>query len=184
MKNKPLVARKVTYEQSDADLYETPSEITKMILDRLVLHKKVKFYEPAFGLGAISNVVKSYGFKCKESDINDGVDFLQTKGKQKYNVVITNPPYKYAQEFIIKSFEHIKDDGLVVMLLRLSFLESAKRYDFFKNSGIFEIHVSCKRITMHPANRPKPKNSGTVAYAWFVFKKGYKGEPVLKWFND
>jgi len=24
---------------------------------------------------------------------------------------------------------------------------------------------------------------GAIAYAWFVWEKGYKGDTVLKWFN-
>ena len=179
-----LVARKKTYEQSDADLYETPIEITEMIMNRIKLDKNAFVYEPANGNGAISNVVINHGFKCDTSDITDGVDFLKTKGVQKYDMIITNPPYKHAQEFVEKSFEHIKHGGLIVMLLRLSFLESAKRYHFFRDSGLKEVHVSSKRITMYPANGNIPKNSGTVAYAWFIWEKGFNGYPTIHWFNN
>ena len=179
-----LVSRKVSYEQSNADLYETPLKITEMILNRLEINANALFYEPANGKGAISNVIKDYGYKCDTSDIMDGVDFLTTNGVKKYDIIITNPPYKYAKEFVEKSFSHVKDGGKVVMLLRLSFLESAKRYNFFRDSGLKEIHISSKRITMYPANGNVPKNSGTVAYAWYVWEKGYDGRPEMYWFNN
>jgi len=181
---KPLVARKISYKQSDADLYETPTKITEMIMNRIEIEEGAIVYEPADGRGAISQIVRNYGFRCDTSDIMDGVDFLKTQGSENYDMVITNPPYKYAKEFVIKSLEHVRDGGLVVMLLRLSFLESAKRYHFFKDSGLLEVHISSKRITMYPANGNIPKNSGTVAYAWFVWKKNFKGYSTLHWFNN
>ncbi len=180
----PLVARKISYSQSDADLYETPTKITEMILNRVELKKDANILEPANGNGAISNVVKDYGYRCDTSDISDGVDFLKTEGHSQYDMVITNPPYKHAQEFVEKALKHVKVGGIVVMLLRLSFLESAKRYHFFRDSGLKEIHVSSKRITMYPANGNVPKNSGTVAYAWFVWERGYIDYPTTHWFNN
>lgn len=27
------------------------------------------------------------------------------------------------------------------------------------------------------------KGGSAVAYAWFIWEKGYKGEPVVRWFN-
>ena len=27
----------------------------------------------------------------------------------------------------------------------------------------------------------KPKNSGTIAYAWYVWEKGYTGKPQIDW---
>ena len=180
----PLVSRKVSYEQSDADLYETPTKITEMILNRLDISTDTKILEPANGRGAISDVIKDYGFKCDTSDITTGTDFLTTEGNGEYDIVITNPPYKYAMEFVNKALEHTTTRGLVVMLLRLSFLESAKRYHFFRDSGLKEVYISSKRITMYPANGNIPKNSGTVAYAWFVWEKDFKGSPELNWFNN
>lgn len=67
------------------------------------------------------------------------------------------------------------------MLLKLSFLEGVKRYSFFKKSPLKNIYVFCKRVTMHPFGMEKPKNSGTIAYAWYIWEKGYKGNPQIDW---
>jgi len=179
-----LVSRKKSYNSNDSDLYQTPIYVTEMILNRLEVSDNALFYEPANGLGAISKVIKSYGYRCDTSDIRDGIDFLRIKNTPKYDVVMTNPPYKYAQEFVEKSLKQVVNGGKVVMLLRLSFLESAKRYRFFRDSGLKNVYVSCRRITMYPENGDKPKNSGTLAFAWYEWEKGYDGEPMLNWFNE
>lgn len=178
-----LVSRKVSYEDSNKDLYETPIEITEMLLNRLDLESNAFVLEPANGLGAISRVIKSYGYKCKIADIRDGEDFFDMVDSPQFDAVITNPPYKYAQEFIEKALRQVKVNGKVAMLLRLSFLESKGRYHFFRDSGLKTVYISCKRITMFPFGEEKPKNKGTLAYAWFVWEKGYRGSPEIEWFN-
>ena len=179
-----LVSRKKSYKQTQGDMYQTPKHITEMILNRIDIKDNALFYEPANGLGAISNIVKAYGYECDTSDICDGVDFLETEDNARYDVVITNPPYSLAQEFIEKALKQVVDGGKVVMLLRLSFLESAKRYHFFRDSGLKTVYVSSKRITMYPANEDEPVNSGTVAYAWYEWEKGFSGNPTVEWFNN
>ena len=67
------------------------------------------------------------------------------------------------------------------MLLKLSFLESADRYEFFKNTPLKKVYVFCKRVNMYPEWQPQPKNSWTIAYAWYVWEKWYKWEPVIDW---
>jgi len=177
-----LYARKKPYRDG-LDLYETPTQITTMLLNLLQLPQGSEVLEPANGMGAISKVIESAGYDCHASDIRDGVNFFDFEDNPRFDAVITNPPYRYAQEFVEKALKQVKKSGLVVMLLRLSFLESIKRYEFFRSSGLRTVYVSCKRITMFPFDTEKPKNSGTLAYAWYVFKNGYSGLPVIDWFN-
>jgi len=37
---------------------------------------------------------------------------------------------------------------------------------------------------MWPEEEERPKEGGCVAYAWFVWEKGYMGLPVIKWITD
>ena len=178
-----LVSRKEKYE-TNLDLYETPVNITKMLLDMLNLDKNSFVLEPANGMGAISNVILNYGHKCDILDIRDGVDFLKIKDSPVYDAIITNPPYKFAKEFVEKALLQVKDNGKVAMLLRLSFLEGKSRYHFFRSSGLKTVLVSSGRITMYPFGQEAPKNKGTLAYAWYIWEKGYYGEPKIQWFNN
>jgi len=174
--------RKNKYKDN-LDLYETPSIATKCIIDELLLPLDSKIWEPADGMGAISNVLQDAGYTdIKRSDIRSGTDFFDCVDQPIYDVIMTNPPYTYAQEFIEKSLRQVREGGYVVMLLRLSFLESMKRREFFKCTGLYHLYVSCRRISMYPYGKPQA-TAGFVSYAWYVWKIGYTGEPKLGWIN-
>jgi hypothetical protein len=76
-----------------------------------------------------------------------------------WDVIITNPPYSLALEFIERALP-LAD--VVVMLLRLNFLGGAKRAAFFRDNPP-DIYVL--------PNRPSFTGHGTDAceYAWFVW---------------
>ena len=57
--------------------------------------------------------------------------------------IITNPPYKYAKEFVEKSLELIREGGKVAMLLKLTFLEGQKRQVF----QLTQVRVATRDIT-------------------------------------
>ena len=56
-------------------------------------------------------------------------DFLKVTPTTKYDVVMSNPPFSLAMEFVEHS---MKFAPVVVMLLRLAFLESAGRNSFLR----------------------------------------------------
>ena len=162
------------------DFYQTPVWATKALLERIEI--KGTILEPCSGAGAIAKLIP----ECIASDIryDDGV--YGEKGKDifeysnnSFDTVITNPPFALAQEVIEKSLDISTKS--VYMLLKLQFLESARRYDFFKNTPLKTVRVFCKRITMYPDGEPEPKNSGTIAYAWYEWEHGYIGNPSIEW---
>ena len=62
--------------------------------------------------------------------------------------IITNPPYKYAKEFIYKALELIPTGNKVAMFLRVQFLESKGRYELWKSNPpkkilVFSGSMSC-----------------------------------------
>lgn len=44
-----------------------------------------------------------------------------------------------------------------------------------------KVYVSSSRIEC--AENGKFKGTSAVAYAWFVWEKGFKGDPIIKWIN-
>ena len=64
--------------------------------------------------------------------------------------------------------------------MKLVFLESVDRYEFFKKSWLKQVLVYSKRLWVYKDNI-KTKNSWLVAYAWFVFEKWYKDKPTIDW---
>ena len=93
-------------------------------------------------------------------------DYMQHYPNQQYDLVITNPPYLLALDFIVTALEDCKEGGYVVMLLRLNFFGSQQRRSFFQQ------HMPMYCI-VH-SNRPRFFGAGEqTEYAHFVFKKGY-----------
>jgi len=169
-------------ERQKEDFYPTPSFATKSLLSREQFNGSI--WECACGDGAISKVLIECGHSVYSSDIINrgfgisGVDFLNTI--YAHDNIITNPPYKYALDFIL----HAKKcaNKKIAMFLKTVFLESESRYDMFqdKDFPLKTVYQFSKRVTLYKDGK-KMKNSGMIAYAWFVWDREYKGEPTIKW---
>ena len=141
------------------------------------------------GGGHIARILTANGYKVLASDIIDrgypGTkirDFLTYESKGNFDVdIITNPPYKYAKEFVEKSLDIIKDGNKVAMILKLTFLEGQKRRTMFNDNPPKIIYVYSKRMSCVKNGDFSKKDSSAVAYAWFVWEKGFKGEPIVRW---
>ena len=72
-----------------------------------------------------------------------GIDFLTYDYGRKFDVVITNPPFKLAKEFVQKGLEISNDK--VIMLLKIQFLESKSRKEFLENSPLKYVNVFSER---------------------------------------
>ena len=166
------------------DFYPTPPEATQALLDREKFYGNV--WECACGDGAITKVLEKNGYDVISSDIYDygcgyeQRDFITHETYRPADNIITNPPFKYALEFV----ERAKQSSLfkIAMFLKTVFLESAVRYSMFMDT---EYPLKCmyqfsKRVPIYK-NGIQMKNSGLVAYAWFVWDINYKGKPYIEW---
>ena len=108
-----------------------------------------------------------------------GIDFFKTVNLAA-PIIVTNPPYKYAMEFI----EHALDLGAekVAMFLKITFLEGQKRKKLFAEHPPKTVAVFSKRIQVAINGDPEMfKKSSAACYAWFIWEKGYKGKPEVVW---
>lgn len=181
MKGVSIAGRKQT---TDADLYETPAWATEALFERETFTGDI--LEPACGYGAISEVAKKYSSVVISSDKYDygygtpDKDFLKEYPNDVANI-ITNPPYHSAAEFVTVS--KMVATEKIAMFLKLSFLEGAGRYKLFSDTTfpLARVWVFCKRVNLFPHGSEPPKNSGTIAYAWFVWDKKHVGKPEIGW---
>jgi len=161
------------------DFYRTPAYATKELL------KKEKFsgsiWECACGDGAISELLPKENLIIS-TDLYDrgygqpSINFLETF--KQVNNIITNPPYKQAEQFLIHSFDCA--DHKIAMLLKLNFLEGQKRHGLFKQYPPKTIYVFSKRLSFDKGN-DQGRGSGLLAYTWMVWEKAYSGDPIVKW---
>lgn len=172
------------HERQSDDYYATDPIAVEHLMRLEKFDKNI--WEPACGEGHISKVLNKYGHNVFSTDIVDrgygGVgDFLSEKNVSWCGDIITNPPYKYAQEFVEKALQIIKDGHKVAMFLKLQFLEGKARKDLFKNTPPIRVWVSSSRLRC--GMNGKFEGTSAVAYCWFVWEKGYKGDTIIKWFN-
>ena len=99
--------------------------------------------------------------------------------------IITNPPFKYATDFMKLGYNlTAQSGGKLALFLRLNFLEGQKRYHWYKENKPSNIYVFSKRQTLWRNGEEIPKGrSGTTAYAWFVWrgKSWDNNETTLDW---
>ncbi len=141
--------------------------------------------EPACGAGHMSKVLEGYFGHVISSDKFDygyGLrrDYL-TDGwpSQPIDWVITNPPFRLGEEFVLKSLE-IAHKG-VAILVRTVFIESVGRYErIFRDRPPSKFAQFVERVPMVRGRLDKSASTAT-GYSWLVWEKTHVGEPKLVW---
>ena len=95
--------------------------------------------------------------------------------------IITNPPYKYATEFVKKAINSITEGHKVAMFLKIQFLESKKRRELFLKYPPKYVYVFSERVSCAKNGDFEKYPSSAICYAWFLWVKGWFGNPEIKW---
>lgn len=144
------------------DFYPTPAPSITSLLNVMDIPPSTVFHEPCRGTYAIYDRVEC---QSKSScEITEGKDYLSHVALWPYNLIITNPPFSLALEFLQKS---LQEADTVIYLLRLNFLGSQKRRAFWQANRPSHVLVL--------ANRPCFTGDGktdSIEYAWFCWDRG------------
>ena len=181
-----LSGTSTTRDRIKDDYYATPQESIFKLLE--VEDFKGNILEPCCGEGHISEVLKQEGYKVFSNDLIDRgygelhKDFL-TEDFEIYDNIITNPPFKYAKDFIEKSLK--VTTGKVAMFCKIQLLEGISRYEMFQDTPLKTVYVFTKRQNPLRNGSPVDENgkkwSSTMCFAWFVWEHGYEGKPTIEW---
>jgi hypothetical protein len=156
------------------DFFPTPVGVTRAFLDACPLPDGV-WCEPAVGDGHILEAVGSrvhwstFDIRAVPehplSSYHRQIDWLASGllGRRQYDVIITNPPFYLAEEFVRFALERSIH---VAMLLRLAFLESRRRERFHQEHPS-DVYVLSRRPSF-TANGATDNS----AYAWFHWGPG------------
>lgn len=172
-------------DAQEHDYYATDPRAVELLLQNETFAGPV--WEPACGEGHISKVLLGHGLQVHSSDLVDrkygtgGIDFLSYHGSDHHCDIITNPPYKYAREFVEKALQVVADGCKVAMFLKLTFLEGQGRRDLFREHPPQTVYVSSARLEC--GKNGEFTGSSAVAYCWIVWRKGHPGPTYLKWIN-
>lgn len=174
------------HERQSEDYYATEPAATEWLI-KLEEFSPI-ILEPSCGEGHISEALKKAGYNVISRDLIDRgygevADFLSIDNTEWSGDIVTNPPYKYAQEFVEKALQIIPEGRKVAMFLKLTFLEGKSRKELFRNNPPRTVWVSSSRLKCAMNGDFDSVGGSATAYAWFVWVKGYKGNPEIKWFN-
>lgn len=165
------------------DFYETPIWAIDLILNELELKEDFAGYviDPGSGIGAIAGRIAT---RCPKADVQgveidqaltekaralrvasiafDTGDFLSWEPDGVPDLIIGNPPYSHAEQFVRHALRMAKHKGTVAMLLRLGWCAGRKRRSFWREHRADVCVLE---------RRPSFNGSGTDAtdYAWFVW---------------
>lgn len=174
------------YVREKNDFYSTDPIAIDYLMDYEIFDNHI--WECACGNGNLSKRLESYGYTVYSTDKyyhgygkRESVDFLK-QTKQFDGDIITNPPYKYATEFILKALE--LTNNKVAMFCKIQLVESYKRYEkIFKHTPPSRILPFVNQIDCY-RNDDRTLTGSTVCYAWFVWEKDYDGECIVRWIDN
>jgi hypothetical protein len=165
------------------DWYCESPEAVRLLLDAEEIDGPV--LDPCCGRGNIPRTVRAAGIECLGSDIRDRsferviADFLDPAYELPPGVktVMFNPPYRDAQAFVQRALD--LGASKVCALLRLAFLESGTRLPWFLEGCLVRVWVFSRRQSMPPGDALEAgqveAEGGKVAFAWFVWERGWRG---------
>ena len=180
------------WERDEHDWYVEPYECSLALFEAEEMPDPI--WDPACGLGRILWSGKEYNKDIFGSDIvrrstycNVVSDFFSNDFRPKFFSIVSNPPFRHAENFVRRAIAVTPEGGKIAMLLPLVWMAgfSAKR-DWLPESPLRRIYSISPRPSMPPgaviAAGIRPGN-GTKDFAWFVWEKGFSGSAELRFLN-
>ena len=174
-------------DRAEHDYYATDPVAISMLKKTGFFRGDHTVWEPAAGGGHLVRAMENIGVDVIASDkyVHDGVeldnvcDFLDSDPVE-CDAIVTNPPYEYAKEFCEKALEH--GPKKIAMFLKITFLECQKRQKLFEKYPPRYVAVCVNRVRCLPnGDKNGFDNKSATCYAWFIWKKDYKGKPEILW---
>ena len=129
----------------------------------------------AEGDGRIVRALRQAGCKAIGSDVATGTEFLATS--KEVDNVVTNPPWGLKTEFI----RHAKDCTAARWRCSCHF----RRYRAWRGGRCSRMSPSLCVASMFSTGGlnfdPDAQGSTTLTTGWFVWERGCRVEPVLRW---
>jgi CheY-like chemotaxis protein len=114
----------------------------------------------------------------------DGITLLERAAAKGFRPTVLATT-RFCNDYVQKSLELLPDGCKCYMFLKLQFLEGVARYnEIFRISPPKAVYVFKKRVLCAKNgdfDRMREGGGSAVAYAWFVWEKGYKEKTVLGW---
>jgi hypothetical protein len=172
------------------DDFPTPPWATRAMLVHVLKPmetdlSKLTAWEPACNRGYMAHPLMEFFGHVICTDIHDYgwqgqkevVDFLWPREGNCADWIITNPPFRLAEQFITTGLERASRG--VAVLLRVAFLEGVGRYkNLFRDTPPCVVAPYVERVPML-RGRYDPKGTTATAYCWFIWRHGAEGTRLI-----
>lgn len=175
-----------TGERQKEDYYATDPRFINHLLEKepWLKNPDLKILEPSAGEGVLvdrfyeltGNKMDAYDLIARRDDIIEQ-DYFTADFSNKYDVILTNPPYLKdtaktttgLADYILKALKEVKIGGTVIMFLKTLHLESKVRYEkIFKNYPPSKLYVYASRISCYK-NNDTTLPQGAISYTIFMW---------------
>lgn len=170
------------YNRHKSDYYITPIKEIKKFLSELTKNNPTVFSGNILDCAAGGDdehqmsypiALKEYSDNITTLDIREDslatikTDYLEWASDKEYNTIITNPPFKLAEDIIKKALNDVSDGGHVIMLLRLNYFGTKKRNKWLLANMPNQCYIHSKRMSFTDDG-----GTDSIEYAHFVWAKG------------
>lgn len=162
----------------EKDNYPTPSWCSEVLLPEIVWGHIPRILEPAVGDGAILNVITNavpcqyHGIDIRETfEWGHGQDFLKygddsiSPPDQRWDFIVTNPPFSFAKEFVEKARQIA---NCVIMLLPMGFYGAEERHVWWEANRPTANFVLSRR-PMFGKNKDGKWGTDSETYNWVIW---------------
>lgn len=178
-------------ERETDDFYATEPKAVDLLLDYIDIQGGI--WESSCGSGCLSERIEQRGYEVVSTDLvyrgygKGNVNFFECDYMPEgCNAIVTNPPYKYATEYVIHGLGLLEERGLLCLFLKTTFAEGKERYARIFSVTPPKYVLQCSERVLCAKNGEfelKKKEGSAVSYAWWVWEKGYTGPTILDWIN-
>jgi len=175
-------------EREKDDFYATHPKALSIFLDKLKSDgiEICRRFGEVCGQGHLSKLLMEKGYKVYSTDLIDrgfglsGIDFLKSQNGWDGDI-LTNPPYKYAEEFLKKAMSILRTGNKCIMFLKIQFLESQGRRELFKKYPPKYVYVNSERQMCAMNGEFEKYKATALCYCWYIWEKGFTGDTIVRW---
>jgi len=178
--------RNSEYARASNDWYVEPAWVLKPLIDVCTISE---FHDPCCGSGTLPIEGKRLGLKTTGADLiqrNSAFpvqDYL--KDIARHTNIVTNPPYKLAEEIILHALNHSYELSKIAVFVPTKFLSSQRRHVIF-NSSMWKVIIFSRRPSVPPGTMlarygESIRGGGSIDFCWCVWLNGYTGTPTISW---
>jgi hypothetical protein len=178
-----MSSRASGYKRVQHDYYVEPTWAVDLLFDAVDFGRLGPLHDPCAGRGTIVDAALKRGLQATGADIVDRadgrfpcVDFLSDSSI--WPNVVSNPPYRAAQEVLTHALDHVPDGGVVALIVPVQFLASQGRTSLFTSGDFASALVLSRRPSMPPGDLldcfgEAARRNGSTDFLWTVFCRGH-----------